>query len=585
MNKKKITFVIVGIIALIAVVLGITYAYFTSTVNTENANIIYNTAFEDAYYFTVSLANNANEGASFSLLSEDMLWSESDTVAASDTNTFTFNLENNSDKAVVCTYDYIWKWTTETGYNNYTISSGATKEFTVSGPFNEKQVPNYNASSFVMGSGEITATSGNTTTENKTVTTKFYNLANVDQASHKGKKYKGYLTVGNAECYSPKQTLADFIINNAPKSGTDNVTNSPWILTSDHTGEYRYAGKNPDNYISFNGELWRIIGVMPNMTYCTGTYKDANECSTTETGGLVKIIRNSTLGDIIWDYKQTGVGSSTSTNGSNDWSDSQLQLMFNGTTYLKTGYDKNGNQLHTSYSIASNVVSGNGYNYYNATYSYLDGNGTTVYVPSRAATSGYTATSGTVPKKIGSDYINKIATVKWDLYGTGTYDTAAEGSPAAFYNKERNINSTGAVYETGLVENRPAYWYGKVGLMYPSDYGYATNGGDTYNRATCLGYQMSGWSSGSYQTDCAGNSWLWYTGIEGTAGSTGTAQWTLSPSSSFARIVFYVNSGGFVGGGYAYVTSIAVRPVLYLRADTIYGGEGEGTYNSPYTIE
>ena len=381
--------------------------------------------------------------------------------------------------------------------------------------------------------------------------------------------------------YFRKLTFADFIINDAPNSGTDNVSNSTWVLTSDHEGEYRYAGKNPDNYISFNGELWRIIGVMPNMTYCTGTYKAANECSTTKTGSLVKIIRNSTFGNIIWDYKQTDVGSSIINYGSNDWSDSQLQLMLNGTTYLKTGYDKNGNQLHTSYSIASNVVKGNGYNYYNATYSYLDGNGTSVYVPSSATTSAYTATSGTVPKKIGSDYIDKIATVKWDLYGTNSYTSAAEGSPAAFYNKERNINSTGTVYS-----GRPTYWYGKVGLIYPSDYGYATNGGDTYNRATCLGYQMYKWDSGSYKTECAGNSWLWYTNIEAShTVSSGTDQWTLSPYSPFANYVFYVNSNGRVDYAYANRANFAVRPVLYLSADTVYGGEGEGTYNSPYTIE
>jgi len=27
------------------------------------------------------------------------------------------------------------------------------------------------------------------------------------------------------------------------------------------TTDYRYTGKNPDNYIKFNNETWRIIGV------------------------------------------------------------------------------------------------------------------------------------------------------------------------------------------------------------------------------------------------------------------------------------------------------------------------------------
>ena len=381
-------------------------------------------------------------------------------------------------------------------------------------------------------------------------------------------------------------TLAYYLINNAPKSGTDAVSNSPWILTSDHTNEWRYAGKNPDNYIQFNGELWRIIGVMPNMTYCTGTYGNTSECNTTATGSLVKIIRNQTISSstLSWDYKQTGVGSSTTTSGSNDWSDSQLMLMLNGTNYLKTGYDVNGNKLHQSYTITSNVVAGNGYNYYNASYSYLDGNGTTVNIPSSATTSSYTATSGTLYKKIESSALNQIATVKWDLYGIDSYATAAEGSPAAFYNKERNINNTGAVYtDSSLPENRPVYWYGKIGLMYLSDYGYATNGGSTYDRNTCLGYQMSGWGSGDYKTDCVTNSYLWYQNITSTApGTSGTSQWTLSPRSGYAFYVFLVHARSIVNYNYAYYTN-AVRPALYLKADTIFTG-GSGTWNDPYTI-
>ena len=92
----------------------------------------------------------------------------------------------------------------------------------------------------------------------------------------------------NGTMNNANSILANYIINVAPKSGTDAVSNSPWILTSDHTGEWRYAGKNPDNYVQFNGELWRIIGVMPNMTYCTGTYGTETECNTTTTGSLVK---------------------------------------------------------------------------------------------------------------------------------------------------------------------------------------------------------------------------------------------------------------------------------------------------------
>ena len=578
-NNRKILLTILGIVVFLSIVLSITYAFFSSNANTSN-NISYNVSFEEGdYNFTVTLNNVSNPGGTMSISSEDMYYSGNNTVAGSYSNALDISFVNNSSSIAKCTYDYIWVW--DNTLDSYTISSGATKEYTVTNfEISEVQVPNYNASSFVIGSSYIMANANSSSTKTEPFTVKMYNLADVNQQTHKGKNYRGYLTIAHVNCGSETTyTLADYISYLAPRSGTDAVSNSSWILTEDHPNEWRYAGKNPDNYIQFNGELWRIIGVMPNMTYCTGEYGNSNECNTTGAGRLVKIIRNQTISsnNMIWDSKGSGVGSSITLNGSNDWSDSQLMLMLNGTNYLKTGYDVNNTQLHTSYTITSNIVAGNGYNFYNATYSYLDGSGTTVYRPSQANTSGYNATSGTLNKKIESSALSKIATVRWDLYGTYSYTTEA-------YNRERNINGLGVVYtDASLPENRAVYWYGKIGLMYPSDYGYATNGGNTYNRATCLGYQMSGWSSGDYKTDCALNNYLLFTNITSTApGTSGTAQWTLSPSSGNESFVCLVYSTGSVNSNDASI-AYGVRPVLYLKADTGFSG-GNGTYNSPYTI-
>ena len=118
--------------------------------------------------------------------------------------------------------------------------------------------------------------------------------------------------------------------------------------------------------------------------------------------------------------------------------------------------------------------------------------------------------------------------------------------------------------------------------MYPSDYGYATNGGSTYNRAACLAYHMNGWT-GDYKTDCALNSYLLFQNITSTApGTSGTAQWTITPYSRIASNVFRVLSTGYVMTSEAR-TATAVRPVLYLKANTIFTG-GSGTWNDPYTI-
>ncbi len=59
---------------------------------------------------------------------------------------------------------------------------------------------------------------------------------------------------------------------------------------------YRYEGTNPDNYIWFNNEMWRIIGVVP---VCTSA-----NCATKE--DLVKIIRKDSIGSIAYDAKSLG---------------------------------------------------------------------------------------------------------------------------------------------------------------------------------------------------------------------------------------------------------------------------------------
>ena len=598
MKKKSTIIAIISMIILLTIIAVASYAFFgVGNLNISNAvNLNTITERNNMVFDTI--------GGNYTLYVEvgDMLETTAGNIAAENNTTLTVNFQANTDYDSVCTYDIIYEWLSNDKYQAHT--SGVTEnEFTIQAELasnaHVSQGNNNIASetdlSVIVGSqNSATVVSGaqidsNGTTTNSaiwTITTRFHN-ADADQTALAGKTYSGRFKVANVTCVAGTRQipLVDFLANSASRSGTDAVSNSPWILTSDHTGEWRYAGKNPDNYVQFNGELWRIIGVMPNMEYCTGEYGNANECDTTATGSLVKIIRNQTISNSImyWDKKQTGVGSSSSDNGSNDWTDSQLMLMLNGTNYLKTGYDVNGNKLHQSYTITSNVVAGNGYNFYNATYSYLDGNGTTVNIPSQASTSAYTATSGTVYKKIESTALNQIATVKWDLYGTTSYTTDAEGTPQVFYNKERNINDLGVVYTGTTPENRPVYWYGKIGLMYPSDYGYATNGGTTYDRTTCLGKEIFNWISKSYKTDCALNSYLLFQNITSTApGTSGTTQWTITPHSSGALYVFYVNSNGDVIS-VSTVGTYAVRPVLYLKADTLISG-GTGTWNDPYTI-
>ena len=73
--------------------------------------------------------------------------------------------------------------------------------------------------------------------------------------------------------------------------------------------DYRYEGKNPNNWISFNGEKWRIIGVFGNNSHG-------------KTGNLVKIIRSEALSGYIWNKTSN-----------NDWTTSSLQTLLNTNYY------------------------------------------------------------------------------------------------------------------------------------------------------------------------------------------------------------------------------------------------------------
>ena len=77
--------------------------------------------------------------------------------------------------------------------------------------------------------------------------------------------------------------------------------------------EYRYRGASPKNYVSFNGETWRIIGVFPTDD---GTGKIENR---------IKIIKDQSIGNKYWD-----------TGNSNNWARPATLNTELNTTYLNS---------------------------------------------------------------------------------------------------------------------------------------------------------------------------------------------------------------------------------------------------------
>ena len=154
---------------------------------------------------------------------------------------------------------------------------------------------------------------------------------------------------------------------------------------------------------------------------------------------------------------------------------------------------------------------------------------------------------------------NAIESVVWNLGGL----SSASNTTSTFYSSERG---------TKVYSGRPTTWPGKIGLMYPSDYGYATSGGSTTNRATCMTTNLYVWD-GSGVSDCKNNDYLFK----------GVYEWTLAPDSSRSYRAFYVYSAGIVSDGVR--STHAVRPVAFLKSNISITNVGTGTSESPFQLK
>ena len=320
--------------------------------------------------------------------------------------------------------------------------------------------------------------------------------------------------------FETKKNSVNDVINEAVN------TNSSMFASDDPGKNVRYIGANPNNYVYFNCsdynnptadtcELWRIIGVFNNVTKRDGSKEN-----------LVKIIRADSLGKYSWDNKKNGVGTSTTDYGSNDWTDSQLMMMLNPTSYLKSGYTN-----------SSDIISLGSQQLYSKMGSYY--NGTKGCEPAEIASGtsfSCTEVDFTSTGLKNDTTRNAIEEVVWNLGGTSTYTSASNGLASHFY-------------------------------------GYATSGGTTKDRAACLAKELYNWDSSAF-SDCKGNDYLF---------DANNWQWTLAPSSAIAFYVFRVYTDGHVSNLYAFDT-YAVRPALFLKSN-IQVDKGTGEKSNPYTLK
>ena len=125
---------------------------------------------------------------------------------------------------------------------------------------------------------------------------------------------------------------------------------------------------------------------------------------------------------------------------------------------------------------------------------------------------------------------------------------------------------------TRVYSGRDTSWVGKVGLMYLSDYGYATSGGSTTDRNACLNKELYNWDSSDF-SDCRNNDWI-FNSLD---------QWTITPHAPSSHYVFYLNSAGYVSCNFTY-NAYGVRPVVFLKS-SIKIIDGDGSSSNPYILQ
>lgn len=288
--------------------------------------------------------------------------------------------------------------------------------------------------------------------------------------------------------------------------------------TSDYNGgNIRYYGANPSNYVYFNCEtypstnceLWRIIGVFDRK---------------------IKLIRNEDIGGYSWDTSASTVNVGY---GVNEWSQSDAMKLLN------PGYENE--------SVGGSL--------------YFNSENGTCYRDRYNATKSCDFTSTGLKNETTR---NMIAETTWN---TGGHDDSSV-YPNQIYTYERGENvvisgttCSGSWCNDGIT--RSVTWTGRVALMYPSDYGYATD----FNSCTQTLFQYD-------NTNCKSNDWL----LPDNNIS------LLTPPSSYTNNIWCLrSSNGRPEGNCRASAAYWLRPTLYLNPSvTIVSGDG--TEGNPYRI-
>ena len=322
--EKNVNVKIIGVFAsilLLFIVITASFAYFGSFDVNLNNNVAVNiNAVSPGDATFISNATQLNLQVPAANMSQTA--SNNEVAAATNTATLTVNLTGAANLLTTCTYDIVYEYdSTSNVYGKSPTTKNSNKEITlqvsgVTGTNNFANEKNFDYDSSWSGlkrtlvSGATISSNGTLTTQNISITGKYYNLT-IPQTSIEGKAFTGKIYVTNHSC-STSEIPPAYITLLKAYGGKDNITELPNsafenATTANDKGMYKkaddlgtsyyYRGAVDNNWVKFGKEgtkdiYWRIIRINGDgsirMIY-SGTNAPTSSSATVMTGAGTQI--------------------------------------------------------------------------------------------------------------------------------------------------------------------------------------------------------------------------------------------------------------------------------------------------------
>ena len=293
-------------------------------------------------------------------------------------------------------------------------------------------------------------------------------------------------------------------------------------------GRYSYKGGNPNNYLTLNGETWRIMSIEPDNT--------------------IKIIREESIGSVVFDPGRTTTIAGITENGSDvgtRYSTVSTDFCYFSSNNYGCKVWGSKDTMRNSEGVLLKDASGDG----SAKMPRIVNNATTYDLPNDEAYLNIYLNGGSYA----------------GVPVAGWYNTWSSSLSAAIrsyivedhiYNVGLVSDSSGQLIERDIAQEKAHTWKGRVGLMSASEYVRAST------NSACTGVYAYRNTSSCYNNGATHN-YLRKT----------TTQWLLSPrSDSYPSFVWHATSTNLYNND-ARATS-GVRPVLYLSSNVKLKGDG-----------